>query len=90
MARGSRSTSARQRPSDACRIEWESAFAKSFSVQVSADGKNWADVYRTDDGKGGVSEIRFNPVEARHVRLVCTKRGTQWGNAVCELGVFEK
>ena len=72
------------------RIQWENAFAKSFSVQVSSDGKTWTDVYRTDDGKGGVNEIKFAPVAARHVRLVCTKRGTQWGNGVCELEVFEK
>ena len=39
---------------------------------------------------GGVDEIKFAPVAARQVRLVCTKRGTEWGNAVCELGVFEK
>ncbi len=71
-------------------IQWENAFAKSFSVQVSSDGKNWTNVYKTDDGKGGVSEIKFAPVEARHVRLVCTKRGTQWGNGVYELEVFEK
>jgi beta-galactosidase len=72
------------------RIQWENAFAKAFSIQVSADGKNWTDVYRTNDGNGGTSEIKFAPVEARHVRLVCTKRGTQWGNAVYEIGVFEK
>jgi hypothetical protein len=72
------------------RIQWEAAFAKSFSLQVSSDGKNWTDVYATDSGKGGTSEIKFAPVEARHVRLVCTKRGTQWGNAVCEMEVFEK
>jgi hypothetical protein len=72
------------------RIQWENAFAKSFSLQVSTDGKTWSNVYRTDDGKGGVNEIKFAPVAARHVRLVCTKRGTQWGNGVCELEVFEK
>ena len=72
------------------RIQWEAAFAKAFSLQVSADGKSWTDVYKTDDGKGGVSEIRFAPVEARHVRLLCTKRGTQYGNGVYEMGVFEK
>ncbi len=72
------------------RIEWERAFAKSFSLQVSRDGQNWTDVYETKDGKGGISEIKFVPVDARHVRLTCTKRGTQWGNAVCEIEVFEK
>ena len=88
--RGSRWTSARRRRSAACRSNGKLPSRKSFSVQVSTDGKNWTDVYRTDDGKGGVSEIKFAPVEARHVRLVCTKRGTQWGNAVCEMEVFEK
>jgi hypothetical protein len=72
------------------RVLWEAAFARSFSLQVSTDGKDWTRVYATDDGKGGTCEIKFAPVEARHVRLVCTKRGTKWGNAVCELQVFEK
>jgi beta-galactosidase len=70
-------------------IQWEAAFAKSFSVQVSPDGQAWTDVFKTDDGKGGVQEITFAPVEARHIRLVCAKRGTQWGHAVHELQVFE-
>ena len=61
-----------------------------FRSRFPRDGKNWTDVYKTDDGKGGVSEIKFAPVAARHVRLVCTKRGTQWGNGVCEIEVFEK
>ena len=71
-------------------IQWENAFAKSFSVEVSPDGKTWTEVYKTDDGKGGASEIKFAPVEARHVRLTCTKRGTEFGNAVYEMEVFEK
>ena len=70
-------------------IQWEAAYAKAFSVQVSTDGQTWTNVYQTDEGKGGVSEIKFSPVEARHVRLYCTKRGTQWGNAVYEMQVFD-
>ena len=70
-------------------IQWEAAYAKSYAVQVLDDGQNWVDVYKTDDGKGGVSDIQFAPVEARHGRLNCTRRGTQWGNAVYELQVFE-
>ena len=71
------------------RITWENAYSKSFVVQVSRDGQNWTDVFREDSGKGGVSEIKFAPVETRHLRLFCTKRGTQWGHAIRELQVFE-
>ncbi|MGA2501400.1 MAG: discoidin domain-containing protein, partial [Tepidisphaeraceae bacterium] len=71
------------------RIDWETAYSKAFAVQVSQDGKDWKDVFTEENGKGGVSEIKFTPVEARHVRIFCTKRGTQWGHAIRELGVFE-
>ena len=71
------------------RITWENAYSKSFVVQVSPDGQNWTDVFREENGKGGVSEIKFAPVETRHLRLFCTKRGTQWGHAIRELQVFE-
>jgi hypothetical protein len=70
------------------RIQWETAFAKAFSLQVSEDQQGWAEVYRTEQGKGGVSEIKFAPVFVRWVRLNCSQRGTQWGNAVRELEVF--
>jgi hypothetical protein len=71
------------------RTTWENAYSKSFVVQVSRDGQNWTDVFREENGKGSVSEIKFAPVETRHLRLFCTKRGTQWGHAIRELQVFE-
>jgi hypothetical protein len=71
------------------RIIWETAYSKEFAVQVSNDGQTWTDVFTESDGKGGVSEIKFTPVEARHVRISCTKRGTQWGHAIRELQLFE-
>lgn len=71
------------------RILWETAFSKAFSVQVSTDGQAWIEVYHTAEGRGGTTEIKFAPVEARHVRVLGTERGTQWGHAIRELEVFE-
>lgn len=70
-------------------ITWETAFSKSFSVQVSVDGQAWTDVFEEENGKGGRSEITFAPVKARHVRISGTSRGTQWGHAIRELQVFD-
>ena len=70
-------------------IVWETAYSRSFAVQVSRDGKNWIDVVREGHGKGGTSDIHFRPTEARHVRVYGTKRGTEWGHAIRELQVFE-
>lgn len=69
-------------------IVWENAFAKAFTVELSADGTSWKEVYKTADGKGGTTNITFDPTEARHVRVVCTERGTQWGQAIRELEVY--
>jgi hypothetical protein len=71
------------------RINWEAAFSKAYAVQVSVDGQKWTDVYQTGDGKGGISEIKFASTPARHVRISCMQRATQWGHAIRELEVFE-
>ncbi len=71
------------------RITWDNAYSKELVVQVSLGGQNWTDVFTETNGKGGVSEIKFPSVDARHVRISCTKRATQWGHAIRELQVFE-
>jgi hypothetical protein len=76
------------------RINWAIAYSTAFTVQASPDGQTWTDLFVEDDNKGGVSEIRFAPVEARHVRIRCTKRTTaqtamEPGYAIRELQVFE-
>ena len=71
-------------------IDWQTAYAKAFAVQVSTDEKAWTNVYRTGSGAGGASEIDFTPVAARYVRIYGTARGTKWGYAICELMVFRE
>ncbi len=73
-------------------VSWWKAYARSFQVQVSADGAQWKDVHRVDkktNWHGDTDVLRFAPVPARHVRLLCTRRGTDWGGyTVYEVGVY--
>ncbi|MDP3069970.1 MAG: discoidin domain-containing protein [Opitutaceae bacterium] len=76
------------------RINWAITYSTAFTVQASRDGQTWTDLFAEENSKGGVSEIRFAPVDARHVRISCTKRtraqtAMEPGHAIRELHVFE-
>jgi hypothetical protein len=69
-------------------LSWETAFARAYQIQVSPDGNQWSDVYSTQDGHGGVEDIKFDPVETRYVRILCSKRGSPYGYSLWECKVF--
>jgi hypothetical protein len=69
-------------------LNWEAAYGKAYAIQVSTDGQEWTDVYKTDKGRGGIETIRFQPTDARWVRYHGTARGTQFGHSLWELRVF--
>ena len=66
---------------------WETAFAKAYAIQISADGETWKDVYTTNKGTGKAETVRFAPTPARWVRLHATKRATEYGCSLFELAV---
>jgi hypothetical protein len=71
---------------------WWKAYARAYTVQVSPDGKAWREVGRVEAKKNffGDSDVfRFEPVQARYVRLHCTERAVTWqAYTVFELAVF--
>jgi len=69
-------------------LDWESAYAKAFTIEISLDGKAWKEVYRTDRGRGATEGIQFSPQEARWVRLTGTERATKYGYSLREFRVF--
>jgi beta-galactosidase len=69
-------------------LDWETACARSYAIQVSLDGTTWQDVYTTTGGKGDTEEIKFSPATARWVRLYGTKRATPFGYSLWEMRVF--
>lgn len=70
------------------RLIWETAYGKSYSIQVSDDAENWTEVYSTTAGKGGTERITFNEAEARYVRMFGTVRATQYGYSLWEFEVY--
>ena len=46
-----------------CRINkvklfWGEEFARSYQIQFSTDKRNWRSLYSTNEGKGGIEEIK--------------------------------
>jgi hypothetical protein len=69
-------------------ITWESAYAKAFTVQFSADGSAYTQAYATTAGPGGQQSITVAGT-ARYVRLNLTQRALEsYGYSFWELQVF--
>jgi hypothetical protein len=69
-------------------IQWEGAFAKNYSIQVSPDGQTWKTVAGTNKGAGKTETFRFEPTPARWVRVFGKERGTKFGYSLWEIGVY--
>lgn len=70
---------------DKVRITWETAFAKSYLVEVSTDNVRWTIVAGVSNGDGGVDELAVGPQKARYVKIYGTQRGSQWGYSIYEV-----
>ncbi|TCO44068.1 glucose/arabinose dehydrogenase [Kribbella antiqua] len=70
-------------------LNWHTAYAKGYQIQVSGNGQTWQTVYSTATGDGGTDHVTFTPVWARYVRIYGTAR-TAAANpySLYEVGVF--
>ena len=68
-------------------LNWESAYARAFSVKVSANGSSWSTIHSTTNGTGGRQTITATGT-GRYVRLETTARATQWGVSLTEFQVY--
>jgi len=64
------------------------SFAKAYAIQVSDDGKQWKEVFSTNNGRGGIEGNEFSAVSARWVRIFCTKRAADHSYKIVSLEVF--
>jgi hexosaminidase len=69
-------------------LDWEAAYATDYQIQVSDDGATWRDVSHVTNGTGGNVILKFEPVVARHVRMLGNKRPGPYGFSLFDFAVY--
>ncbi|MFF0204893.1 discoidin domain-containing protein [Streptomyces sp. NPDC005017] len=67
-------------------LNWETAYATAFKIQVSENAQTWTDVYSTTTGTGGDKTLDVSGT-GRYVRMHGTARGTGYGYSLWEFQV---
>lgn len=75
-------------PVGSVRLNWEASFGKGYKIQVSDDAETWTEVYKTNEGRGGVDVITFPEVKARYVRMFGTELGWWFGYSLWSFDVL--
>ncbi|MET9499229.1 discoidin domain-containing protein [Streptomyces sp. NPDC006552] len=68
-------------------LNWETSYAKAYTIQTSDDGQNWTTVRQVTDGNGGVDDFDVTGT-GRYVRVNGTARGTGYGYSLYEFGLY--
>ncbi|MDD4969111.1 MAG: discoidin domain-containing protein [Paludibacter sp.] len=69
-------------------LNWESAYAKKYKIQVSTDMKKWKTVYSATDGREGKIHIDFEDQNAQYVRMLGLERATWYGYSIWDFDVY--
>ena len=69
-------------------LNWEAAYASTYTVQISADGTNWTTLKDETAGDGGTDDITGLSGTGRYLRVYGTARGTSYGYSLWELQVY--
>src|SRR5207248_648543 len=70
------------------KLTWEAAYAKSYTIQTSADGTTWTTIFSTTTGNGGTDDLTGLSGTGRYVRILGTARGTAYGYSLYEMQVY--
>ncbi|MFG2096354.1 beta-N-acetylglucosaminidase domain-containing protein [Streptomyces sp. NPDC048612] len=69
-------------------LNWQDAYAASYRVQVSPDGRTWRTAATVRDGKGGRESVRMDAKDARFVRIQGDKRATRFGYSLWSVEAY--
>jgi hypothetical protein len=70
-------------------VNWEVSGAKSYSILVSNNKKDWTEVYATENSAGGHEQVTLEKaVKAKFVKLELKTRKTDWGFSIEDIHVL--
>jgi len=71
-------------------ISWETASAKSYTIEVSGDGLSWNTIAAKSNMPAGArtDDIKGLSASGRYIRMYGTERTSQWGYSIFEFEVF--
>lgn len=69
------------------RLNWEVAYGRAYSIQLSTNGSTWTDAFTQSFGSGGVEDLNVSG-SARYVRMNGISRATPYGFSLWEMEVF--
>jgi len=70
-------------------LNWESAHAKRYKLQVSGDALSWKTVHEEQHSKGAHELIPFESQTARYVRVLGLSRVTPYGYSLWDFEVYQ-
>lgn len=69
------------------KLNWETAFAKGYAIQVSSNGTSWTTVATEVNGNGGLDSLTFN-TSGRYIKLALGEKGSIYAYSLWEMEVF--
>ncbi len=70
-------------------INWEAAYAREYNVEITTDKQSWETVYTTTDGQGGIVNIPLSNVQARYIKINCTRKIAAYQNNFYGYSILE-
>jgi hypothetical protein len=70
------------------RLNWETAYGKSYQIQTSNDGTSFTNIFSTTSSDGGIDDLTGLAGSGRYVRMNGTVRATQWGYSLFEFEIY--
>jgi type 1 glutamine amidotransferase len=69
-------------------LDWEAAYGRGYSIDISEDATTWTTIYSTTTGDGDIDDIELNAQQGRYIRMYGTERSTAYGFSLYDFDVY--